>query len=83
VCAEAFADLSAQAPARAATAQSPVGPRIAELEAGLVVEHQRSVGHRADYERAERMVNSQDRLIGELENLRSLLEEQSADRSPP
>jgi hypothetical protein len=52
--------------------------RIAELEAELVVEQQRSVGHRADYERererAERMVTIQDRLIGELENLRSLLE---------
>jgi len=32
--------------------------RIAELEAELVVEQQRSVGHRADYERAERMVDS-------------------------
>jgi hypothetical protein len=52
--------------------------RIAKLEAELVVEQQRSVGHRADYERererAERMVTIQDGLIGELENLRSLLE---------
>jgi hypothetical protein len=52
--------------------------RIAELEAEFAAEQQRSAGHRADYERererAERMVTIQDRLIGELENLRSLLE---------
>ena len=52
--------------------------RIAELEAQLAAEQQRSADHRADYERererAERTVTIQDRLIGELENLRSLLE---------
>src|SRR5262245_36810732 len=52
--------------------------RIAELEAELAAEQQRSAGHRADYERererADRMVTIQDRLIAELENLRTLLE---------
>src|SRR5262245_25334310 len=52
--------------------------RIAELEAELAAEQQRSAGHRTDYERererADRMVTIQDRLIAELENLRTLLE---------
>jgi len=52
--------------------------RIATLEADLAAEQQRSAGHRADFERecerADRMVAIQDRLIAELENLRSLLE---------
>ena len=52
--------------------------RIATLEADLAAEQQRSAGHRADFERererADRMVTIQDRLIAELENLRSLLE---------
>jgi hypothetical protein len=52
--------------------------RIATLEGDLAVEQQRSAGHRADFERererADRMVTIQDRLIAELENLRSLLE---------
>jgi hypothetical protein len=52
--------------------------RIATLEADLAAEQQRSAGHRADFERererADRMVIIQDRLIAELENLRSLLE---------
>jgi hypothetical protein len=50
--------------------------RVATLEADLAAEQQRSAGHRADFERerADRMVTIQDRLIAELENLRSLLE---------
>jgi hypothetical protein len=52
--------------------------RVAELEAELAQAEERSRGHRADFEhereRADRMVSVQDRLIAELENLRSLLE---------
>jgi hypothetical protein len=52
--------------------------RIHTIEAELAAEQQRSAGHRADFEReperADRMVTVQDRLIAELENLRSLLE---------
>jgi hypothetical protein len=52
--------------------------RIAELEAELGAEQQRSAGRRADYERererADRMVSTQDRLVAELENLRTLME---------
>ena len=52
--------------------------RVAELEAELAQVEERSRGHRADFERererADRMVSVQDRLIAELENLRSLLE---------
>ena len=52
--------------------------RVAELEAELGRTEERSRGHRADFERererAEHMVTIQDRLIAELENLRSLLE---------
>jgi hypothetical protein len=51
--------------------------KIASLESDLVIERERSAGHRADYERerdrADRMVTTQDRLISELENLRTLL----------
>jgi chromosome segregation ATPase len=52
--------------------------RVAELEAELAQAEERSHGHRADFERererADRMVTTQDRLIAELEHLRSLLE---------
>jgi hypothetical protein len=55
--------------------------RIEQLEAELAVEQQRSAGHRADYERereraerADQLVATQDRIIGELKNLRSLLQ---------
>jgi hypothetical protein len=52
--------------------------KVAELEAELAKAEGRSLGHRSDYERererADRMVTTQDRLIGELENLRALLE---------
>jgi len=52
--------------------------RIQSLEAELAAEQQRSADHRADFERererADRMVTAQDRLIAELENLRSLLQ---------
>ena len=52
--------------------------RVAELEAELGRAEERSRGHRADFERererADHMVTIQDRLIAELENLRSLLE---------
>jgi hypothetical protein len=50
--------------------------RVAELEAELAHAEERLRGHRADFERerADRMVTIQDRLIAELENLRSLLE---------
>src|SRR5262249_58315512 len=52
--------------------------RVAELEAERGRAEERSRGHRADFERererTDRMVSVQDRLIAELENLRSLLE---------
>src|SRR5262245_1595800 len=52
--------------------------RIGGLEAELAVEQQRSAGHRMDYERerdrADRLSSTQDRLIAELENLRTLME---------
>src|SRR5262249_55837469 len=52
--------------------------RIEQIEAELAAEQQHSAGHRADYERererANRLVTSQDRIIGELKNLRSLLQ---------
>jgi hypothetical protein len=52
--------------------------RVQSLEAELAAEQQRSAGYRADFERererADRVVSIQDRLIAELENLRSLLE---------
>jgi hypothetical protein len=61
--------------------------KVAELEAELAAEQQRSAGHRADYERerADRMVATQDRLIGELENLGTLMEvaQQSAQVVTP
>ena len=51
---------------------------IATLEAELVTEQQRSAGHRADFERererADQLVTTQDRMVAELEALRSLLE---------
>jgi hypothetical protein len=50
----------------------------ARFEAEFAAEQQRSAGHRADYERerdrADRMITTQDRLIAELENLRTLME---------
>jgi hypothetical protein len=52
--------------------------RIEQLETELAAEQQRSAGHRADYERerdrGDRMVTTQDKLIAELENLRTLME---------
>ena len=55
--------------------------RIGQIETELAAEQQRSAGHRADYERereraerANHLVTSQDRIIGELKNLRSLLQ---------
>ena len=50
--------------------------RVAELEAELAQAEERSHGLRADFERerSDRMVTAQDRLIAELEHLRSLLE---------
>jgi hypothetical protein len=58
---------------------------ITTLEADLAAEQQRSAGQRADFERADRMVTIQDRLIAELEKLRSLLEaaQQSARAVTP
>jgi hypothetical protein len=63
--------------------------RVAELEAELAAEQQRSAGHRADFERererADRMITAQDRMVAELENLRTLLEvaQQSAQVVTP
>ena len=61
--------------------------KVAELEAELAAEQQRSAGHRADYERerTDRMVITQDRMVAELENLRTLLEvaQQSAQVVTP
>jgi chromosome segregation ATPase len=52
--------------------------RIAQLEAELAKAEERSAGHRADFERererADRMVTTQDKLVAELENLRTLME---------
>ena len=52
--------------------------KVAELEAELAAEQQRWAGHRADYERecerTDRMVTTQDRMVAELESLRTLLE---------
>ena len=63
--------------------------KVADLEAELAAEQQRSAGHRADYERerdrADRMVATHDRLVGELENLRTLMDvaQQSAQVVTP
>jgi hypothetical protein len=63
--------------------------RVAELESELAAERERSAGHRADFEherdRADRMVTTQDKLVAELENLRTLLEvaQQSAQVVTP
>jgi hypothetical protein len=63
--------------------------KVADLEAELAAEQQRSAGHRSDYERererADRMVTAQDRMVAELENLRTLLEvaQQSAQVVTP
>jgi hypothetical protein len=63
--------------------------RVAELEAELAAEQQRSAGHRSDYEhereRADRMITAQDRMVAELENLCTLLEvaQQSAQVVTP
>jgi hypothetical protein len=52
--------------------------KVVELEAELAAEQQRSAGHRVDYERererTDRMITTQDRMVAELENLRTLLE---------
>ena len=58
---------------------STLKARIAQLEAELAAEKQCSTGHRVDFERerdrADRMVTTQDRLVNELEQLRTLLEQ--------
>ena len=52
--------------------------RVAELETELAQAEERSRGHRADFERererADQLVTTQDRMVAELEALRSLLE---------
>jgi chromosome segregation ATPase len=52
--------------------------KVAALEAELAKAEERSAGHRADFEhereRADRLVTTQDKLVAELEALRSLLE---------
>jgi hypothetical protein len=49
--------------------------RIEQLEAELAAEQQRSVERERDRaERADQLVTTQDRIIGELKNLRSLLQ---------
>jgi hypothetical protein len=52
--------------------------RVAELEAELAQAEERSRGHRADFERererADQLVTTQDRMVAELEALRSLLD---------
>ena len=63
--------------------------KVVELETELAAEQQRSAGHRADYERererADRMVATQDRIVAELANLRTLLDiaQQSAQMVTP
>ena len=60
--------------------------RIETLEAELAAEQERSAGHRADFERerdrADRMVTTHDRLVTELENLRTLLEDSQQAARP-
>jgi hypothetical protein len=55
---------------------APLQARIAELEAELAQAEERSRGHRADYERererADRMVTAHDRLVDDLQAMRSL-----------
>jgi len=57
--------------------------RVAELEAELAQAEERSRGHRADFERererADQQVTTQDRMVAELEALRSLLEAQQVE----
>ena len=72
-------------PARSPRGDHPMTDVVATLKAkdrhvskpSSRSEQQRSAGHRADYERererADRMVTTQDRLISELEALRTLL----------
>jgi chromosome segregation ATPase len=52
--------------------------RVAELETELAQAEERSAGHRGDFERererADQLVATQDRMVAELEALRSLLE---------
>jgi chromosome segregation ATPase len=52
--------------------------RVAELETELAQAEERSRGHRADFERererADQLVTTQDRMVAELEALRSLLD---------
>jgi hypothetical protein len=52
--------------------------RVAQLEAELAKAEERSAGHRADFERerdrADRMFTTQDKLVAELENLRTLMD---------
>jgi hypothetical protein len=52
--------------------------RVAELETELAQAEERSAGHRAEFvrerERADQLVTTQDRMVAELEALRSLLE---------
>ena len=49
--------------------------RVAELETELAQAEERSAGHRVDFERerADQLVATQDRMVAELEALRSLL----------
>jgi len=60
--------------------------RVAELEAELAKAEERSAGHRADLERerdrTDQMVTAQDRLITELENLRTLLQTAQQPATP-
>ena len=53
--------------------------RVAELEADLAKAEERSAGHRAD---TDQMVTAQDRLITELENLRTLLQTAQQPATP-
>ena len=50
--------------------------RVAELETELAQAEERSAGHRVEFERerADQLVATQDRMVAELEALRSLLE---------
>ena len=53
-----------------------LGARVAGLETELAQAEERSAGHRVDFERerADQLVATQDRMVAELEALRSLLE---------
>ena len=80
-CPRGHSEVTSRSPRR-----SPHQARVAELEAELAKAEERSAGHRADFERerdrTDQMVTAQDRLITELENLRTLLQTAQQPTTP-